>query len=363
LDGNVRLLLTLDGDLQVMRNDLYVHGTNNSVPLAVWHTDTANKGYLVRFLNGALTLYDRSGHSIWVNKNPQSNFTGTKLVVQNDGNVVALDASNNPTWSLGTAHREQLEGATSLLPNETLMLGGSKSTRSGRFQLRLSTKGVLSIYNTISAKTVWSSPQYSKITSAKMLPDGRLALLSGNNVSWGQPATGSVAASFVALREDGNLGVYDSSKFEVWAAGTTPNGRAAVGTFTPRFDPRPLMMWNGESLKSTDSPLSSASRKAKLTMQTSGDLVYTVNGQTRWAASWEPGFISGGTKATLTVGGNLQITNDAGTVVYYSSNTDFYMNAFLSFDDNGRISINRVVSVGASGLGLGAGASGVGFRY
>jgi hypothetical protein len=114
------------------------------------------------------------------------------------------------------------------------------------------------------------------------------------------------------------------------------------------------MLWNGSALL-TGGSIRSASGRAKLEMQTDGNLVLQItnapnDAAPHWITKWESQSKSG-YRARLETNGALRVYSASDRIVF-DSQTSHFMNTFLTFNDAGRVMIYRVVSAGASGVGF-----------
>jgi len=377
VDRVIALKLQSDGQLAVIRTDLpsaktagyltafaplWLSGKTVANPVAYFGSD------------GILQVYDTKAKKIgW--QSTTTSYTGATLSIQNDGNVVITDTKKVIRWQTNTAHRSELDGAVGLIPGATLAAGNSLFTASGVSELRMQTDGNLILYDQTSKsnKVLWASNTqgHSPLPkTAKMMLDGRLALLdAGNNVVWTAPYTGA-PATFLALQEDGSLVTYEPAKFMVWRGGGTTPTHGQAGDFQYTYPSAPVMLWNGSSLQPGQT-LTTKAGSAKLAMQNDGNLVLYVNHGSptspNWFAVWSSLYDSnasvGGDFARLTgdrdsggnilpAGGALQVLSPSTGAVHYDSQTSFFGNTYLSFDDAGYIYVYRVVTVGADSIGF-----------
>jgi hypothetical protein len=359
VDGRLELRLSTEGHLGVYGTNLYVHNDPAKGPLKpLWEAKDANgtvvTGVQASFQpDGRLHLADEHGF-VWDSPDPFG--LGETLSIQQDGNVVISDAGGGIVWSTETAYRDSLQGAVGLAPNATLVAGDpaheSKTTKSGRFTIIMQTDGNLVIYDRGAFRNeyrpIWASNTWlSAARVAKMRLDGTLALLdTAGNVIWTAPYAGR-PATFVALQEDGNLVAYEPSKYEVWAGGVGGGANGVVGAFQPTFDAPPVRLWR-DSRISAGQTIWSETGRSYLAMQLNGQLAFYVDGALRWSSGTA---YSGASVGLLSYVGELQVTS-AGGAVLYRSNTDQYLNTYLTFTDEGRLSIYRVVTDQADGIGF-----------
>jgi hypothetical protein len=343
IDKKVALRMQFDGRLVVVRTDL-----PSMPPLWTAPQSTYLAGSYANFgADGILRVYYSGGALAW--QSTKARYPGATLNIQHDGNVVIRNSSGSIVWGANTYHRHDLEGAVGLAPGASLTAPATKTTGSGRFQLNMQLDGNLVVYDTVLHSALWATGTWgSAARTATMLTDGTLALFdaAGNRVPWTVPFTGK-PGNFLALQDDGNLVVYEPAKYEVWSAGAGNGEDGAVGAFVPTFDAPPVMLWRGSSL-AQNQRLCTPSGRACLIMQSDGNLVYYVDNAARWSSrTW----LKGGIRGTLTFGGDLQVT-DAQDGLLYHSDTQQYMNSYLTFTDAGRLSLYRVVSDQADGIGF-----------
>jgi len=213
---------------------------------------------------------------------------------------------------------------------------------------------------------IWASNTWgSTAVSARMMPDGTFVLLDGAtptpNPVWTAPFGGR-PGMYLALREDGDLVAYEPAKYEVWSADTDvictydeygdciyypANQGGRPGAFEPTFDAPPPRLWQGDaSTLQLGGQVQSESGRSRLVMQSDGNLVFSVDQAPRWAT-----YTTTGAVAELTDTGDFVVLDNTGTPVY-SARTDEYLNSYLTFTDDGRLSIYRVVSLQADGVGF-----------
>jgi hypothetical protein len=349
-DRKVALVLEADGQLTVRRLDLSDFG-----PL--WTSKVKAKSAHAEFgADGILRVVSKSA-TVW--QSTTRSYPGATLEVRHDGNVVIEDADGEARWSTDTLHRDDLEGATGLIPGARLAAGEHKDTQSGRYRLEMQKEGNLVVRDRWRHdELIWSSDTaHLQAKTAKMMLDGTLALLddSGTRV-WTANFSGR-AGAFLALQEDGNLVAYEPSKFLVWSAGEDSyDDTSGSEPFVSTFDAEPVMLWNGSTI-GAGSAIVSASGRSKLTMEPDGNLALYVTpspevSSPKWTLKWDSKTRSAtGGRAKLETNGALRVYSGFDRVLY-ESETSNYMNSYLSFNDSGRIMIYRVVTVGASGIGF-----------
>lgn len=375
VDGVTALRIESDGEFSVYRTDVRWGGSTNpnSPPLpALWKsgpvqpTPTSPSG-LFSHTDGTLKVWDDLRGWVW--QSTTATYPNAKLVIQHDGDVVIKDANGNPAWRSNTATRDAPEGAVGLAPGATLGAGSYKTTLSGRFRLIMQTDGNLVVYDLGANRTgytpIWASNTVgSGAVAARMVLDGTLALLdAGQRRVWPSPLAGR-PGMFLALQEDGNLVAYEPAQYEVWSANTDivcvlddndecynpPNQGGHPGAFVPTFDAPPVRLRPGDAATlQRGGQIVSETGRSKLVLQSDGNLVYILDTAQRWA-SYTSGL--GGTVAQLTSNGDLVVLGNGSSPPIYSAGTDEYLNSYLTFTDDGRLSIYRIVSSGADGVGF-----------
>jgi hypothetical protein len=252
------------------------------------------------------------------------------------------------------------------MPNEVLDANdasrNAKVTASGHYQLIMQTDGNLVVYEDPNGAhtPIWASNTWlSGATKAKMTLDGALVLSNdAGDVIWSSQWPNRPAA-FLALREDGNLVVYEPAKYVAWSSTSWGTGAENMGQNKPGFDDTRVILWNGESLSSHgESIFSAPDAMASLALDPStGNAV--VSRWLIWGGTWVPyAFWSTSvpeampnTSLLLTNDGDLQLVDVTGQV-RWSSNTPGYRNTFLGLNDQGELSIYRVITLGAQNIGF-----------
>jgi hypothetical protein len=369
-DGRVALRLTTDHRLGVFRTDL-----PNLPPFWATRDLGASVASATFSADAVLRVLDKRNNTLWASSDATSGGGSATLSVQQDGNVVIHNANGDTVWQTLTQHRDELEGAVGLMPNEVLDANdgahNSKITASGQYQLIMQTDGNLVVYEDPSGAhtPIWASNTWlSGATTAKMTLDGALILSNADGeLIWSSPWPNRPAA-FLAMREDGNLVAYEPAKYIAWSSTTPGSGSENMGQNPPGFDATRVILWNGETLSTRGVDIfSGPGGTASLALDSySGnavvsrwyqDVEYVGGGQWEdvWAAYWSwstyvPETMSD-TSLRLTNDGDLQLIDGNGQL-RWSSNTPGYRNTFLGLNDQGVLSIYRVISLGAQGIGF-----------
>jgi hypothetical protein len=239
--------------------------------------------------DGNLVLYgpanaDGSAHPVWASNT--AGHPNDVLRVQDDGNVVIYAFGGFPLWSTGTA------GADASL---YLTPGQSVSSPNGQFVLKLESGGNLVEFGPYGDE-VWSSGTDGKVVIEAILQtDGNLVLYGLNNTDgstnplWASN-TPANEGDVLKVQDDGNVVLYDSIGFSIWATNTV--GVDAGLYLTP-----------GQSYYLAID---------RLTLETNGDLVlYGPFGNMIWDS---------GTNGTYVIEAILQ--TDGNLVLYGPNNTD-----------------------------------------
>lgn len=345
-DGKIGLVLEYDGQLTVRRLDL-----SNFAPL--WKSGV--KAIAARAEFGSDGILRVRSRSVTVWQSTAESYPGATLAVQHDGNVVITDQAGKLRWSTDTAHRDELEGAVGMVPGSHLSAGDHKDTKSGRYRLEMQSDGNLVLTDRWSGNArIWSSDTAKTAArTAKMMLDGTFALVDGSGLRVWTASFAGRPGAFLALRDDGNLAVYEPSKFLVWSDGNSTASDSS--TFEPTFDADPVVVWNGTRI-APSSTYVSATGRSKLVMQPDGNLALYVTNSPRdaspaWMLKWESKTQSNGGYAKLESNGSLRVYSVTDSVLF-DSNTNNFMNSYLSFNDSGRIMVYRVVTAGVTGVGF-----------
>jgi hypothetical protein len=204
---------------------------------------------------------------------------------------------------------------------------------------------------------IWASNTWlSGATMAKMTLDGVLVLSDAYGTPIWYSSWPERPAAFLALREDGNLVVYEPAKYVAWRATQPGTGAENMGDNLPGFDDVRVVLWNGETLAPGSMTFSGGpAGTASLSLDW-----YSGNAQvTRWyddystEAGWSTSvpMAMSNTSLRLTNDGELQLVDGAGDV-WWSSSTAGYRNTFLGLSGDGVLSIYRVISLNAQSIGF-----------
>lgn len=205
-DRNSVLTLRGDGDLVLYSNGL--------VP---WHTGAFDRtgSRLVMQADGNLVLYNGSGQALWNTEtggNPNA-----RLVLQTDGNLVLYSASNVPLWaSYSISVPDNLSYTNITLPTNGRMYPGQVfSTADRRYKLIMQTDGNLVLYSP--SRAIWASGTDGKQTAfVAMQSDGNLVLYErGGRPLW-YTGTANRPNLRLVIQQDGNLVMYNPTAQAIW---------------------------------------------------------------------------------------------------------------------------------------------------
>jgi len=321
VSGEFLLIMQTDGNLVLYRQ---------GKPL--WATGTQVAGSFAEFQSdGNLVVYAPDSRALW-SSNTWGNPNAT-LALQNDGNVVIYRQSDGRAiWATHTWEVGELDGAA-IFGSDQLGSGTNATvttTRSGAFKAVLR-NGTFSVRDRNDA-VVWQAPTADAYV-VLITRDGNLILRNrAQELVWQSGTTGR-PGSYLALREDGNLVVYEPAKFEVWSARRTPS-------FTPTYSTGTVLVSNGSWSAGTSTRVGAWT----LSMQTDGNLVLYENSTARWASNT---YLSGANRMAMQSDGNLVLYDSAG-VAKWASGTDGYRNTYLSLSSDGNVSIYRTITQGVA---------------
>ena len=151
---------------------------------------------------------------------------GSRLVLQDDGDLVVLDAQGARVWESGTAVRPSI-----LPPGGVLSTGDSLSSPDGRQTFLVLEDGDVALLGP-DAATRWSTGTDDPGATLTLREDGNLVVTDADgNRTWRSRTAGHPGASLV-LQDDGDLVLYDAAGAPVWSTGTVI-GPPLLATGTP----------------------------------------------------------------------------------------------------------------------------------
>jgi hypothetical protein len=318
----------------------------------IWSTNTQGKGR-----NGRLQIED--GHLVLssngetIQKIPVS--PGSKLAMQDDGNLVIYNVHNEAEWSSQSdeAHRnnpnkhiprrymkgpdgleDQYAAPSSLFSGERLRPGECLISPNKKYKLRYQTDGNLCIYqirdqqgHIIQARCIWATGTGgTTLGTICMQPDGNFVLYSAG-VPIQATMTHHFLGSIIMMQDDGNLVIYNTDNQPTWASNTDQQSRQSKNIhprqmtgrdgFEDTYAGKGSILPSGFELKPGQFLLS-RNRKYKLRYQLDGNLCIYEIGQPNkciWAA--------GTNRKSVEKTDRLRMQED-GSLVLYSGGDDVW---------------------------------------
>jgi len=235
------------GESMYSRNGIYklaMQGDGNLVlyvawkGYAIWSTKTGKMPFVLVHLEstGNLSLFPKLGQH-WMSKTEGN--PGSRLVLQDDGNLVLYNASNAPVWATNTVRAPSGPQATGNAMNvgQTLTPGQSIKSTNGLFELAMKTDGNLALLHTPSGKSLWSTGTAGKgVTVCIMQKDGNLVLYEkGLNARWAAGTQGNEGSRLV-VEDDGNAVIYSKAGNKTWSTDTS-KPPPTIKSFSPAAGP------------------------------------------------------------------------------------------------------------------------------
>lgn len=179
---------------------------------AVWDSQTSGRPAtkLVFQNDGNLVLSDDTGKVWW-----QSGTSGTNanlLTLETVGNLVLYNSSFEAFWETHTHHTRDLLGfANQSMRTARLYPGQQIETPDRRYKLLLQEDGNLVLYSPRGA--IWASGTDGRsVANLSLLANGNLVLHDNDGNAMWQSRTAGAGASRLVLQEDGNLVLYNDSR-------------------------------------------------------------------------------------------------------------------------------------------------------
>jgi len=321
-NGRFRLRFQSDGNLV-----LYFTPTGATL----WTSGTAGRNgtRLIMQNGGNLVMYDASDDDVW--STDSDGHPGACLKVQDDGNVVLYGLDGSVLFQTYTDWASEVppDAGDNLIFEETITAGTDLFSNNGKFQLRFQTDGNLVLYFVPTGAILWSSDTDGLGgTTLTMQKDGNLVMRNSSGAAVWSSNTQGHPGAYLKVQNDGNLVIYPLSGsvlFEThteWASEVPPNaGNNLIF---------------GESI-TTGTDIYSNNGRFRLRFQTDGNLVlyFAETGVTLWSsgtAGW------GGATLIMKTDGNLVMRNSSGSVVW-STNTQGHPGAYLKVQDDGNVVI------------------------
>jgi hypothetical protein len=199
---------------------LVMQGDGNLVAYAfggaIWQTQTAGSGAANRLVlqgDGNLVVYTSANKAVW-NSRTAGSGSANVLSVQDDGNLVLRTSAGAAVWVSGS--RSSTIFAGSQLVTSQLLYSANEA-----YRLVLQGDGNLVMYPSAGA-AVWNSRTAGSGASRLIVQtDGNLVLYtSANKAVWQTGTAGSGTSNRLVLQTDRNLVLRTSSGQAVWNSGT-----------------------------------------------------------------------------------------------------------------------------------------------
>ena len=199
---------------------------------------------------------------------------GSRLVIQDDGNVVIYRPDGTPVWATNTwLPAGPAAQGDDMQPGEVLNPDQSITSANGRYRFIYQGDGNLVLYD--GGTPLWASGTDGRpVGVCIMQGDGNLVIYArGGQPIW-DSGTWENPGSRLVVQDDGNVVIYRPDGLAVWATNTwLPGGPAAQGD-----DMQP-----GEVL-TPDQSITSANGRYRFIYQGDGNLVLYDGGTPLWAS-------------------------------------------------------------------------------
>jgi hypothetical protein len=185
---------------------------------ALWATNTAgHAGARIEMQgDGNLVVYSPDNHPLWASNT--AGHDGARVVMQADGNVVVYSPANKPLWASGSID-SRLDSGETLRGGQVIYAPGE------RYHLGMQGDGNLVLYGPSGA--LWSSRTAGHPGArAVMQADGNLVVYSPANRALWASGTQGRSGTALHLQDDGNVVIYVGTN-PIWATNTTSNPRRA----------------------------------------------------------------------------------------------------------------------------------------
>jgi hypothetical protein len=237
-----------------------------------------------------------------------------------------------------------------LLSGQYLSANEQLVSPNGKTRLIMQYDGNLCMYRVDNGQFLWESGIHGG-DKVHMQEDGDLLMEtsfnSGFEITW-HTDTGGHPGAILTLRDDGNLIVVDTKGAVLWASNTAwytaaPAATSApaptlVPTLAPTATTGPVgpARLNANQLLGVNQQLVSSNGKARLLMQSDGNLVlYRVSDN---RALWASGtYGKPMTQALMQTDGNFVGYNSGKTIAYWSSHTYGFPGASVVLGDDGNL--------------------------
>jgi hypothetical protein len=275
-DGAQTLVVQPDGPLALFGSD----------PDPRWVAGPAVPGSSLRVGADGVALAAPVGTVVWRPVVPGG--AGSRLVLQDDGDLVLLDAQGALVWDSGTAV------LPSILPSGGVLApGAALSSPDGRHTLMVLDDGDVVLLGP-DASTRWSTGTSVPGSTLTLREDGNLVVTDPDgNRPWRSRTAGHPGASLV-MQDDGDLILYDAAGAPIWSTGTVV-GPDSLATGAP--------LAVGQQLTSPDGHLS-------LLLGADG-LALAYEGTSVWTAP-----VAGAAGLAVQDDGTVTVTGADGTVLW-----------------------------------------------
>lgn len=183
-------------------------------------TNNGRYGFVYQH-DGNLVLYrNADGRPLWASSTWQH--PGSRLVAQDDGNVVVYRPDGRPVWATNTwvPTRPTAVGDT-MHPGQVLNVGEAVTSTDGRFRLVYQSDGKLVLYRTADGRALWASNTWGKPSGVCIMQgDGNLVLYRPNGTPMWASNTPIHPGSRLVAQNDGNVVISRPDGRPVWATNT-----------------------------------------------------------------------------------------------------------------------------------------------
>lgn len=166
--------------------------------------------------DGNLVLY-KDNQALW---NTQTSTSGSRVVLQTDGNMVVYSSGNVPQWATYTLHNPDHLAYVNIGFSSTNLYPGQRiETPNRSYKMILQPDGNLVLYSP--NRAIWATGTDGRQVSYLALqPDGNLVLYDINSQPLWNSQTAGRGPSSLIMQDDGNLVLYDGLGRPIWNTNT-----------------------------------------------------------------------------------------------------------------------------------------------
>ncbi len=192
----------------------------------LWDTKKTYPGAAICIMqsDGNLVIYDTlpspgtRQRYVWLSGT--AGHPGSRLVVQDNGDVAICTPDDTRVWTTSTRQRDRL------LPDESLRPDESIWSPNGQYALKYQSNGDLVLYRNRDAATLWHTNTDGKPGAAcTMQSDGNLVIYDAAQKALWSSVTFNNPGSRLVVQDDGDAAIYRSNDTRIWGTNTRQRDR------------------------------------------------------------------------------------------------------------------------------------------